>query len=296
MKKLPLLFLLLLFSCSDNKRKSSSFTESDEKYFKSIAANDMALGEPQFGDWRQQHIEKKQTFEAYVSGKTFVPDDDQNVIYLQPIGQFNNLQLKAISQVREYVEIFFQRKTVVLDAIPDSGIPEDSKRWNFGHEQLKTGPILHQILGPNIPGDAMAIMAISEKDLYPGDDWNYVFGQASYEKHVAVTSIFRLQDEVLSETNFANCTRRLCNVSVHEIGHMLTIHHCLFAKCVMNGSNNLAETDASPSRLCSDCQRKLFWNLGYDNRLRLQQLRVFSQLNLKDDIADFERDVLVLNP
>ncbi|RZJ67018.1 MAG: Zn-dependent protease [Flavobacterium sp.] len=293
MKKVVFL-LLILVSCADEKSKSVSFSTSDSKYFTAISANDVALSQPQFGDWRQQHIEKKQTFEDYVSDNPFIPDDDQKVIYLQPIGKFDSLQVKAIELTREYVEIFFQRKTVVLDAIPDAGIPAGSRRQNFGHEQLKTGYILHKILAPDIPDDAMAIMAISQKDLYPNEDWNYVFGQASYSKRVGVTSIFRLQDEYLGGSNFDVCVRRLANVSVHEIGHMLTIHHCLFAKCVMNGSNNLQETDAGPMRLCSDCQKKLKWNLGYDNSDRLKDLLGFSRKHLVGDVGELEKDMAVV--
>ncbi len=294
MKKLLFVFLVLV-SCSDKKPKSTTFSDFDSQYLEAIAANDKPLEEAQFGDWRQQHIEKKQTFEDYISGKTFVPDKDQNVIYLQPIGVFDENQMKAIEITRDYLAIFFQRKTVILDAISDSDIPSRAKRENFGHEQLKTGYILNAMLAPNIPDDAMSIMAISEKDLYPGDDWNYVFGQASYEKRIGVSSIYRLYDGKLSQTNFRLCVQRLINVSSHEIGHMLTLHHCLFAQCAMNGSNNLPETDRSPNRLCSDCQKKLTWNLGYDNFKRSGELYSFMKARSLGTVTELAKDLSVAN-
>jgi archaemetzincin len=222
-----------------------------------------------------------------------VPNAGQRVIYLQPIGEFDALQAKAIDLTREYVEIFFQRKTKVLPAISDANVPADSRRENSGHEQLKTGYILNRILAENIPNDAMAVMVISQKDLYPDDDWNYVFGQASYSKRIGVTSIFRLENEKLQNSNFGLCLRRLASVSTHEIGHMLTLHHCLFAKCTMNGSNNLEETDASPMRLCSDCQTKLTWNLHYDNKKRSSDLCAFARLHDFEDAGLLAKDVPV---
>ncbi|RZJ69184.1 archaemetzincin [Flavobacterium sp.] len=269
MKKLLFLSLVLV-SCSDKKSGKEAFSGFDSDYLEAIAPNDKPLDEAKFGDWRQQHHEKKQTFEDYISGSTFVPGGNQNVIYLQPIGKFDAVQNKAIGLTREYLAIFFQRKTVVLAAISDSDIASDSRRQNLGHEQLKTTYILDEILAPEISDDAMAIMAISEKDLYPSDEWNYVFGQASYEKRIGVSSIYRLQDG-----NFELFARRLINVSSHEIGHMLSLRHCLFAKCAMNGSNNLPETDRSPNRICSDCQKKLTWNLRYDNFKRASELYGF---------------------
>lgn len=150
---------------------------------------------------------------------------------------------------------------------------------------MKTGYILHKMLAPHIPDDAMPVMTVSEKDLHPGDDWNYVFGQASYRKRIGVSPIYRLQDKVLTEANFGICLKRLMNVSSHEIGHMLSIQHCQFAKCAMNGSNNLKETDRSPNRLCSDCQTKLTWNLRYDNLKILTELYAFLQKNPPEDAA-----------
>jgi archaemetzincin len=127
-------------------------------------------------------------------------------------------------------------------------------------------------------------MAFTSKDLYPKDDWNYVFGLASYGKRVGVSSIYRLQDEILDSTNFSMCLKRLIKVSSHEIGHMFTISHCTFAKCVMNGSNSLYESDLSPNRLCSECQKKLFWNIRYNNKKRLADLcNFFSANNLTED-------------
>jgi archaemetzincin len=36
----------------------------------------------------------------------------------------------------------------------------------------------------------------------------------------------------------------------HEVGHLLGIRHCVFALCLMNGSNHLGEGERRPLQLC----------------------------------------------
>lgn len=68
--------------------------------------------------------------------------------------------------------------------------------------------------------------------------------------------------------------------------------HCLHAKCAMNGSNNLGETDRAPNRLCAECQKKLYWNLRYDNQKRLQELVDYCrQHQLQRDLGLLQKDL-----
>lgn len=135
-------------------------------------------------------------------------------------------------------------------------------------------------------------MAISEKDLFPSGDWNFVFGLASYENRVGVSSIYRLEDGHLDSANYIRTLSRLIKIATHEIGHMFSLRHCIHAKCVMNGTNHLGETDATPARACSECQQKLLWNLRYDNRKRLQEQCAFFDANgLKDELNLCQQDL-----
>jgi len=43
----------------------------------------------------------------------------------------------------------------------------------------------------------------------------------------------------------------------------------------MNGSNSLSETDSQPIHFCPVCDRKLAWNIGYDQARRYEGLRNF---------------------
>ena len=59
---------------------------------------------------------------------------------------------------------------------------------------------------------------------------------------------------------------------IHEIGHMFGLKHCIYYKCIMNGSNNLAENLQKSSNLCAICLRKLQLNIGFSIFERYQSL------------------------
>jgi len=278
MKNLILALLLLSISCKQTK-ETDPVIAAQSDYFSHVKSNDMLLSAPIQGEWRSEHKERKQTFQNYKSANPNRSIQEKNVIYLQPIGEFSVLQLEALKLTQVYLSIFFQRKTVINPTISDDIMPKTARRVRNEHTQLLAPYILDTLLMSKLPNDGIALMAITAKDLYPKEDWNYVFGLASYTKKVGVSSIYRLQNVILRSNNFNRCLERLINISSHEIGHMTGISHCVFAYCAMNGSNDLKETDASPNRLCSECQKKLFWNFRYDNNKRLKELITYFKAN-----------------
>ena len=64
-------------------------------------------------------------------------------------------------------------------------------------------------------------------------------------------------------------------VLTHEIGHMFGIRHCIFFQCLMNGSNNLPESDSQPLHLCPSCLRKLHDSVGFDPVARYETMAKF---------------------
>lgn len=138
-------------------------------------------------------------------------------------------------------------------------------------------------------------MGITEKDLFPIPEWNYVFGLASYEDGVGVTSMYRFANGHLTDSNFNESLLRLVKISSHEIGHMFGISHCLNANCVMNGTNSLAETDYHPARACSLCQRKLNSSIHYDDKKRLIGLKnFFEKQHLNTELTLANQDLNLL--
>lgn len=274
----------IILGCSSNS-DSKHFSEKENNYFDKVKENDISLSAPRKGEWLYDHKENGQTFLQFVSSKTTKKFDTSYVIYLQPFGEFHSLQNDIIQITKEYLSLFFQRKVEVLPILSDIEIPFYNRRIREdGHEQILAPFILDSVLNKINVRNSAALMAISEKDLFPSKSWSFVFGLASYYKRVGVTSIYRLQDKILDTSNFVKCLKRLINVSSHEIGHMFSIQHCISAKCVMNGSNSMYETDLGTNRLCSECQKKLFYSLGYKNEKRLKELKVFfKKYNLEHD-------------
>jgi len=286
MKKITLLIIVLFCSCSKQK---------ETEYFDQIEKNDIELAKPVEGDWLYSHKEKGQSFEQFINSKHIVPTSESNIIYIRPIGNFDSLQNKQIELVREYLEIFFQLKTKTLETVSNDVIPETVRRiGNENQEQFLAGYILDNILKKDKPLNRIALMGLTEVDLYPKPEWNFVFGLASYRDKIGVSSIYRLQDGKLTSDNFNLCLSRLLKISSHEIGHMFGLHHCITADCVMNGTNSMSETDKNSIRLCSVCQRKLNSGIKYDNKKRLMDLEKYLERNhLSEELQLIKKDVAV---
>ncbi|MCI3939258.1 archaemetzincin [Chryseobacterium aahli] len=275
--------LIFIFSCQNK----------ENTYFQSIAVNDVKLSHPRSSEWRYNHKEKFQTFDDFQKLKKIKPEAEKNIIYLQPIGEFNDLQEKQIELTKEYLKIYFQLETKILPTISNEIFPKNVRRISKnGQEQILAGYVLDSVLIKRKPKDAVVFMGITERDLFPKPEWNYVFGLASYQSGVGVTSIYRFADGNLSESNFSQSLERLMKISSHEIGHMFGISHCLNANCVMNGTNSLSETDAHFARACSLCQYKLNSSLKYDDKKRLLELKKFFEANsFNAELSRTEKDL-----
>ncbi|MEC4003753.1 archaemetzincin [Flavobacterium sp. SUN052] len=257
-----LLSFLILIGCTTSNTK----TELDK-----LAILDVKLSVPKAGEWMAEHHEDGQSFEKYVANNPVTISDAQKVIYIQPIGNFNYAEKEIVVSSVAYISLFFKLKTVLLNPISENAIPSDKKRINNGIEQLDASYINSKILPNKIPADGIVIMAITAKDLYPSEDWNYVFGLANYDKRTGISSFNRF----VENGDYELCLNRTIKTAVHEIGHMFSMNHCKHAVCLMNGVNHLPESDTKPNALCSDCLKKLSWNLKFDNKNRLENLIIF---------------------
>ncbi len=277
MKKLYYLFTFIVVACGAK--------HAEKDFFDAVAANDVPLEQPKPTEWLYEHHELGQTFDAYKNTEPLNITTYRDAIFIKPLGNFTPQQNKILQYTVDYLAIFFQTKAMLLPTSSDSIIPNTARRMRTGgNEQLLASYILNPILKNSFPKHGVVYMAITAKDLYPSPDWNFVFGLASYEDKLGVSSIKRLNSNVKDSGDYRICLRRLIQVASHEIGHMFSLHHCIHAKCVMNGSNTLPETDGQPNRLCSECLKKLSWNLQFDNKKRLMSLRnYFLQHHLQFD-------------
>ena len=232
---------------------------------------------PHPGDWLAVHHEPGQTFEQYLADKPIRPNQHLNTIYLQPIGELTPKQEKIVELTSEYISIYFNLLVETLPPLSTSVIPARAKRIHpsWGVKQLLSTYILDELLIPRRPDNALVLLGLTATDLWPGRGWNFVFGQASLYERVGVWSIFRNGDPDESEELFQLCLSRTIKTAVHEIGHILTMRHCIEYECVMNGSNHRQESDRRPLYLCPICLKKLCWNIRIDPLRRYEKLKAF---------------------
>lgn len=144
--------------------------------------------------------------------------------------------------------------------------------------QLLTTDLLN-LLRRRLPADAFGLLGITMTDLYPAPEWNFVFGQASLWDRVGVYSFARYSPAFYGESHCGGMDklilRRSCKVLAHEGSHMFGIEHCIWFRCLMNGSNHLDESDARPLHLCPVDLRKLYWSIGFNVIRRYERILEF---------------------
>lgn len=238
------------------------------------------MPEPGPGDWLSRHKEAGQTFERYTQTRPIRAEGDRRVIYVQNIGPFTPHQREVVKRTGEYMAICFGLEVRFLDDLPiGDDWPDHARRLHpsWGDDQLLSKHILDDVLPPQLPEDGAVIIGFTALDLWPGDGWNFVFGQASIRKRVGVWSIYRNGDPGESDEAFTLCLRRTIKTAIHETGHMFSIHHCTAHRCVMNGSNNRSESDTQPLWFCNECAPKLSYATDVDLADRYEKLATFCE-------------------
>lgn len=228
------------------------------------------------GDWLERFPEGGQTFGQYVQSRGRKPlRDEYHTIYVQPLGEFDETQQRLVAQTAEFMGHFFGMPVRSLEARSLGDIPETARRMRDDEEQVLSTWIMNDILKPQRPEDAVAVIGLVTCDLWPGD-LNWVFGQASLRDRVGVWSLHRNGDPRASDAAYRICLRRTLKTAVHETGHMLGIPHCSAYECCMNGSRSREENDRQPLEFCPECQPKICWTCGADPVKRTQALAKFA--------------------
>ncbi len=231
---------------------------------------------PNPGDWLAEHFEPGQSYDDFVKSAVVKPDRYRNKIYLQPLGEFIPGQSPSLDTLKTFTSIYFMMPTAVLPGLSlKSSLLTSRVNPYTGKRQVLTLDVL-ALLKREKPADAYCVLAITMEDLYPDPSWNFVFGQASPRDRVGVFSFARYDPGFYGEKREDNfeemLLRRSCKVLVHETSHMFSLAHCIYFRCIMNGSNHLAESDARPLFLCPVCLRKLYFAIGFDIVRRYEKL------------------------
>jgi archaemetzincin len=247
--------------------------------FRKLVSLHKPLGPPRPGDWLASHEENGQTYTEYVRGRPVRAEGRRRVIYIQPLGDFSPTERKIVDLTAEYMRIFFQLPVRIRGDLSLALIPERARRKHpqWGMSQILSTYVLSDVLRPRLPPDAVAMIALTTSDLWPGEGWNFVFGQASLADRVGVWSIHRFGDPQKNEDAFRLTLRRTLATATHETGHMFSMEHCIFYECSMCGSNSLPEADRCPLWLCPHCLAKLCYATGANPQKRFRDLVAFAK-------------------
>jgi archaemetzincin len=238
------------------------------------------LAEPGPSDWLANHPERGQTFEQFVSADPIRPLAQHRVLYLQPLGNFEDSEGPSLDCLRRFTTEFFEMDVRVLPALDLAQFQITSRRnpWT-GQVQRLTTDIL-SLLVRLLPADAFILLGVTMTDLYPDESWNFVFGEAAPRDRVGVYSLCRYDPRFYGQGPAAEShkliLRRSCKVLAHEMGHLFGVEHCIWYRCLMNGSDHLAEADARPLHLCPVDLHKLQWSIGFDVLERYRRLKDFT--------------------
>ncbi len=230
----------------------------------------------QKGDWLESQPENGETFEEYVDSRPTLPTTERKTIYIQPIGKFSVKQMRVIQQAADYMRAFYNMPVVLREQRSIDGVTPDMVRVQYPNNmQIRTTYFVDQLLPGLLPADAAALLCFTNYDLYPGDTWNYVFGQASFEKRVGVWSLWRLERDGGKRAKPDHFLDRTLKIAMHETGHMFSMRHCIKYECLMSGTNHLDETDRRPLDTCSECTMKIAWAMKYGPAERYKNLAGF---------------------
>ena len=295
-----ILSLLIFLACEKKAEKTANSLPLETKVEKEIPHNLQTamkavepffkkMGEPKSGEWLAAFREEGQTFDQYFNGNPTLPTAERRTIYIQPIGKFTDRQRRVIKITAGFMQSFFNLPIKLLrDKKFQEPLSLKNYRINkfFHVKQIRTGYVLDEILRPNLPTDAAAMIAFTNEDLYPDENFNFVFGQASLQNRVGVWSLYRLDDEV----DYKKFLERTLKIAVHETGHMFSMAHCTKYECVMSGSNHLLETNAHPLDTCPECVAKICWLANYEPQKRYENLTNFCKENgLKAEAETFRK-------
>jgi len=162
-----------------------------------------------------------------------------------PLG---NIPEEILTEVTENLRETFD---VMTESTLPVGIPKEF--YNALHHQYHAPDVL-KFLAERFPGKNFGI---TDQDIY-AENLNFVFGQAQMKGNVALVSAYRLNPDFYRKVSDKQLlTERIVKESIHEVGHMLGLKHCLVEKCVMSFSNTIVDVDRKNKELCGSCKREL---------------------------------------
>ena len=301
---LILTLLCLLISCDSPKEEPPSFDLS--KRSSELRSEQLA---PEYESQKHFYrpymtaggsggrVEKGQSYEEYKNSNPNRPDETKDKIYILLIGEFDDKQLQVLDQTIDYMEACFSLPVKKLASYPLERIEDSAKRKSpqYGHDQLNATTVLKNVLLPNRPEDAVALIGFTSIDLYPSEEMSYVFGLASLTNRIGIWSIYRNGNPSTNENMYKRCLKRTISTAIHETGHIFGIQHCIAYECVMSQRDSMIQKDLRGLHFCPSCQQKLNWSMKFDPAKRFRNLMALcGAIGLKKEAQFFQKSLELL--
>lgn len=235
------------------------------------------LAEPRPGQWLWHFREPGQTVGDHRHTATNLRSRGRKTLHLQPYSDLDARQRGVLQPLERFVATYFQAGVVRLRRAHTR-----EAWWSAGREQYRADRIIGH-LANSVPRHSLGLFGLVGRDMYSGD-LNFVFGLALLHRRASVHSLHRY------DGTHQQLLLRSLKLSAHELGHLFGIRHCVFYRCVMNGTNSLHESDGAPLHLCPACLAKLRWSLCFDPVVRYRELASFYRHHGLTEQARFVTD------
>jgi len=141
------------------------------------------------------------------------------------------------------------------------------------------------------PRDAYCLLGVTNTDIYPRPEWDFVFGYANIGARTGVFSFARYDPTDACPEPAHTWFTQSTYVMVHEIAHMFGLSHCPYYECVMNGimSADEGRRRKQGGSLCAICLRKLQLNVQFDVADRYENLlKVCEKLGFAEELTVYK--------
>ena len=244
----------------------------------------------------------------FINSQPNKPDSTRKVVYILPFGNMKPQVEEIIKAEVEYLEIFLQlpvkvmsrvgydeikeMETVKTRKVPDSDYDYFSKmkgEITSFREQIEANSFINSYLIDHKPKDAVAVLGITEHDIYK-PDYNFLFGTSNRKSAVGLVSTFRLID-------YGQQTKwNIRKVVSKQIVNLFSIRNVKDYVCLLNFHNNKDELVFGEFKLSPLALSKLRYCIGFDYQKRFMQLEEFWRMEANTDMAEYYQRCIELIP
>ncbi|WP_028981376.1 archaemetzincin [Sporocytophaga myxococcoides] len=240
-----------------------------------------------------ESLHRKRNFKRYDKSLTeFIlsnpnkRDSVRKIIYLQPLGNMSDKVAGIIKEEINYLKSFFQLEVKILGNISfeeiknrkvetrlvsedDLGYYNKFKSSSVNlTEQINANSLIENYLKNNVPTDAVAVLGITEHDLYL-PRMNFIYGSSYLKNRMGIISTYRIAED------YEESKMNIRKVVTKQIANLFSIPNVKDYVCVLNFHNNIEQLRAGTLLISPVALAKLKYAIGFDYTQRFSDLKEF---------------------